>query len=389
MEPINIQTNIPEQNFPKENYYRFRDYNKKNDSKCFRKTLWIFQILTWIFLIILIVLSSLITKAYVGPLIIFSIIYIIYIILEQFSSTAKYLRNKNSDESFYQKMLKYFSTPPKISLKCESYHYERYTYTTIDSDGNTSTQTQTQKVITHEETIDFQYYSARDVSGSFYLNCEEALIINKSYIKLELIDEINFADAISYKDYDIAKRALRDRNSDRDTLYDITETRIIPEFISHNLIKLGNTEPCTVNYFFFIIATILTFAELYKLYVNLFCVEQKFKIRKIISTRYDLNQPEFDQKYKNLNPRINLINQKYEFEPKVYNNLNSNYEVNLPSKEELDKAEEFKDKIPDYKVTNDGIIFDNDLKDIYDKIKYVVDLPSAPMGGSEYQPPKA
>ena len=170
MENINIKTNIPEQNLPKENYYRFRDYNQKNDSKCFRKTLWIFQILTWIFLIILIILSSLITKAYIGSLIIFSIIYIIYIILEQFSSTAKYLRNKNSDESFYQKMLKYFSTPPKISLKCESYHYERYTYTTIDSDGNSSTQTQTQKIVTHVETIDFQYYSVRDVSGLFYLN---------------------------------------------------------------------------------------------------------------------------------------------------------------------------------------------------------------------------
>ena len=87
-------------------------------------------------------------------------------------------------------MLKYFSTPPKISLKCESYHYERYTYTTIDSDGNTSTQTQTQKIVTHVETIDFQYYSERDVSGLFYLNCDEASIKYKSFIKLELIDEL-------------------------------------------------------------------------------------------------------------------------------------------------------------------------------------------------------
>ena len=114
----------------------------------------------------------------------------------------------------------------------------------------------------------------------------------------------------------------------------------------------------------------------------------KIQDKENISSRYDLNQPEFNKKYQNLNPIINLITQKYEFEPQVYNNLNSDYEVNLPSKEELDKAEEFKDKIPDYKVTNAGIIFDNDLKDTYDKIKFVVDLPSAPMGGSEYQPPQ-
>ena len=71
----------------------------------------------------------------------------------------------------------------------------------------------------------------------------------------------------------------------------------------HNLVKLHDKESCMINFFWFFIFTILTFAEFYKIYFDSCCVFQKFKVRKLISTRYDLNQPV----YQVFVPQIDLI----------------------------------------------------------------------------------
>ena len=39
-----------------------------------------------------------------------------------------------------------------------------------------------------------QYYSERDVSGLFYLNCDKAMVKQKRFIKLKLKEESNFSD---------------------------------------------------------------------------------------------------------------------------------------------------------------------------------------------------
>ena len=144
----------------------------------------------------------------------------------------------------------------------------------------------------------------------------------------------------------------------------------------------------------------MTFAELYKPYVNSYCIEQKYKVRKIVSTRYDLNNPEYEQKYQNLNPKINLIEQKYDFQPQEYNYLNNEYSVNYPTEEELEEAEKFKDKIPEYTLSNKGIILDNDMQDNKNEIfneefynnnenRNQADLPMIQMGQQGYQPPQS
>ena len=118
------------------------------------------------------------------------------------------MRNKSSSQGMYEKMGRHFQTPPVISFHCECYHYETRTHVRFDKDGNMDTYTTTEKMVTYRETYNMPYYSSRDVSGLFYLNCDKAYVEKKHYIKLELKEEINFADAISLYDYEKEKSAF-------------------------------------------------------------------------------------------------------------------------------------------------------------------------------------
>lgn len=312
---------------------------------CYIFFCWLFQLSCWGLLIGGIFSEFLFTF--------FAIIYIIYIILEFCSKTSRYLCNKSTSQGMYDKMGCYFRTPPIIRFYGECYHYETRHHTRTDSQGNIEHYTTQEKVITYTEKYDLPYYSERDVSGLFYLNCEEAYLSKKHYIKLELLEEINFADAISYSDYEREKSDFWNRNSSRDVYFSFSEKRFIPGMDHLNLVKLVEKEPCMANYFFFFISTILTIAEIYRIYFNYLCVYQKFKVRKIVSTRYDLNQ----QVYQELVPQINLIVTQYKYEQKDYNYLNQDYKPQLPTKEEIEAAQKYQNKVPDYKISSgEGVI---------------------------------
>ena len=321
------------------------------ETKCSKITCCILQVFLWIFLTLTIIFYVKDIIIYIAFLGLFIIIYLFYFFFELFSTTAKFLCNKNTKEGIYQKFGKIFRTPPIIKLYGESYHYGYGTYSPTDIKDPTFFGTRN-KIITHHQSLKFNYYSVRDVSGLFYLNCEESSVNNKYYIKLELEEEINFADAISYSDYFYIKKNFCDKNSKKDVRFNYYESRIIPQMNHHNLIKFRENEPCTVNYFFFLLATFLTLAEIYKPYVNSFCIKQKFKIRKLISTRYDLSLPEYEEKFRLLNPSINLIYQNYKYDSKDYNFINKGFKFNIPKQNELEEAEKFRDQIPNYQISN-------------------------------------
>lgn len=87
------------------------------------------------------------------------------------------------------------------------------------------------------------------------------------------------------------------------------------------------------------------------------CIFQRFKVRKLISTRYELNQPVFEAKDYPFIPQINLLYKTFNYNPKDYNSLNNKYVVSLPTEEELEWAQKYKNKVPDYKVaTGEGEI---------------------------------
>ncbi len=337
---------------------------QKEDNCCFNAFCWIFQIGIWAYIatvIVLIIVGFKNPDTFNGILGGCGVVYLIYIILEFCSPTSKYLCNKSSDQGMYEKMGAHFRTPPEIRFNCECYHYETRHHTRTDSEGRTEHYTTTERVVTYRETYTMPYYSERDVSGLFYLNCEAAYVQRKSYIKLELEEEINFADAISYMDYEFEKDNFWRRNRFRDIHFDFYESRIIPGMRHHNLVKMGANEPWSVNYFLFFVFTMLTFSEFYKSYVNSFCVYQKYKVRKLVSTRYDLNL----QVYQAFVPQINLIVNQYNYQPEYYNYINNEVHVNLPTQEELERAKQYQDKIPDYQVSSGGgniqagVIIDN------------------------------
>ena len=306
---------------------------------CYHTACWIFQILSWISIVASGIIYSKNNDNSVA-FVAFGIIYLIYIILEFCSPTSKYLCHKSSDQGIYQKMGIHFQTPPEILFHCECYHYETRTHYTTDSKGHRHRHTERVRVTTYRETYSMPYYSERDVSGLFYLNCDKAYAQQKRYIKLELKEEINFADAISYYDYERAKSAFWRRNRFRDVHFDFNEERRIPGLVHHNLVKLVKQEPCIVNYFWFFFFTILTIAEFYRILFDSYCVYQKFKVRKLVSTRYDLNQPV----YQVFVPQINLISQQYQYGQEYYNYLNQGYELELPTLEELEAAKQYQIK---------------------------------------------
>lgn len=268
----------------------------------------------------------------------FIIIYIIYLVLEFCSSSCSYLVHKSSAEGIYQKMQRIFSTHPEIIFHCENYHYE------YRGQGRNNSKV---KVTTYREDYSMPYYSARDISGLFVLNCDRNIVKNKAYIQLELIEEINFADNITYMDYECVSRDFYMRNRPRDYYMNYYERRIIPGLTKYNLVRIGSTEPPTVNVGFFILATIFMCAEFYKCYVDKLCVPQRFTVRKIISTRYDLNGAE---KYQYFMPALDLYDQQYTYQPQDYNYLNNDYNADLPTKEDLERAEQYSNKIPDYQI---------------------------------------
>ena len=342
---------------------------QKERNCCYDFFCWFFQICVWMLIIIVIVLIINFNEdnnnIAVGVLVLF---YIVYLILEFCSPMSSYLCHKTTDIGIHQKMGEYFRTPPLITFYCECYHYVIRHHTRRTKNG-TRHYTTKEKVITYTETYNLPYYSERDVSGLFLLNGEKAYIERKHYIKLELNEEINFADAISYMDYQYQKEYFWRKNRFRDTHFYFNENRTIPGMIRHNLIKISEQEPCTVNYFFYFIFTIIPFVEFYKIYVNSFCIFQRFKVRKLVSTRYDLNQPV----YANFVPQINLVVQQYDYQPEYYNYVNNEYKVDLPTQEELEKAKEYQNFVPDYQISSGGgnikagVIIDNPAYCSYNK----------------------
>ena len=304
----------------------------KSDEKYFNIAGWILQTGTWLFLILFLVLHK------TALLVIFILVYLLYLLIEFCSPTSSYLCNKSSHDGMYEKMREYFHTPPEIRWHLECFHYENHEHTKVSAGTGVGVEhyTSKEKVVTHSEDLNMSYYSARDISGIFVLNCDKALLKRKCYIKLELIAKIDFADPATARDYQYQKINFYNLNYGSDEYCSIKEERVIPDMEQYNLVKLVNDEPKSINFGLFFLFTMLTFVEFYKIYINSLCVYQKFDIKKIISTRYDLNLDQYVQMYQAFIPSVNLINVQYNYQPADYTYLNQDYNLNLPSQEEVE-----------------------------------------------------
>lgn len=342
---------------------------EKKKITCMSVTCWIFQILIWAGAISLLYINfyekselsfsddEYITTEFILIVTFEGMFYICYVIFQFCSPTFYYLLHKKNDVKLVDKMKQLFNTPPKIKFVVECYHYETRTYTTTDSKGNTTTRTQTVRVVTRVDSKFFDYYSSRDVSGLFRLNYDESAIANKFYVKLELLANIEFADAVTYDDYIREKDEIYQRNVGFDTYTDIFVYNIVEGLTSYNLINITNNNPCGMSVFWYIIFIFMGIVQLYKIYINSRCVYKSFTVRKLISSRYSLTTEESDIKYRKFNPSISFEEENYNFTTNEIGYISNDVVQNLPTQEEIERAQQYNDKVFNvYNYTQNDVV---------------------------------
>ncbi len=316
--------------------------SNKSD-KCFKIWAWIIQVLLWIaipFLIISLILYEW-QDSQTATITTTSILYIIYVITNSCSPMCKYLFHKYSSDSIHKLMKNLFYNPPVITFRIECYHYETRVRTHRDSKGNTHTSYERRKVTTWWGSEKFNYFSWRDISGLFLLDSGKVLQSEKKvYIKLALSKNFQFADDITRMDYQRQKDLFYSRNRWRDTHCSLTENRTINGFNEYNMVRISDKKPpCISGWAFLFFTYILPFSELFKMYINTFCVEQDYSIKKVLSTRYNLVQQEHAAPWVPHVPTVAIFDQ-----PRVvYEELPAPLHDNpvLPSMDDLENAKSF------------------------------------------------
>lgn len=236
---------------------------------------------------------------------VFSIIYVVYVVCAFYSKTCKYLRNQHKTDTIHHYMLEQFKKKPIITFLVKCYHFETKTYTTNDGNGNMIAYAQQIRVDTFKEQQDFIYKSYRDTSGVFLLNTSHVIgDPNKYYIKLHLYLSITNSNDGTLEDYLKERNNFFEKHRMRDLNLETFEDKTIEDFQEHTLVSVGNKKPLFVNYFWFVVLTIFGLIEIFKLYVDFFCIRQEFTISKEFSTRNDLNSALLSFKYKNRIPSI-------------------------------------------------------------------------------------
>ena len=243
-----------------------------------------------------------------------------------------YLGNKVKDnDTMYQKMKENFKAFPIMTLNVECFHYRSH-----------KGRHRREKVVTFGEQMRFTYYSFKDVSGMFMLRKPKLSCFEPKYIKLELHPEITFADSITHADYISRKENFMKRNENRDTYIGFWDERTYNGYRQYNLVKLTNDEDSIfLQKWVYMLFCILTFGLVYHIIFNSMCIEQNFKVRKVISTRYNLMEKEHAEKFKNLKPSLTLFQKNLTFDEKDIGYVNEANKMAPPSAEELENAKQY------------------------------------------------
>jgi hypothetical protein len=292
----------------------------------------VFHILLWIFFFLDVIMCSF-GLPFLAVFHLF--FYITSIILTCFTSPVwKYLKNKTTDKAIYETMQSHFSKAPVITLTTKSYHIDR-----MDKDRR--------RWFTHEENVDFKYYSWKDVSGTFHLDLEQP---NKKpmYLLLRVKNEINFADTITVDDYTRMKKDLYARNASRDENIEETEQRTYEGYKEYTLVKLGEDDSCYFNKCVLVIMLMCSLGVLFCWAFEKRIIKQSFVVKKLVSTRYNLLEEENSMKYSQVKPMVSVDSNVYECDEQVTGCVIDANKMAPPSAEELEKAKMYEKEVPHY-----------------------------------------
>lgn len=92
----------------------------------------------------------------------------------------------------------------------------------------------------------------------------------------------------------------------------------------------------------------IVYIFIFKFYLH----SQTFRVRKIVSTRYNLLDQEYSSKYETLRPSLSLNSQIYQYNEQDIGIINESNKMAPPSIEELEKAKQYQNYIPNYQLNN-------------------------------------
>jgi hypothetical protein len=199
-----------------------------------------------------------------------------------------------------------FYTPMHKTMHMQCYHYETKYITQKDANGNTTHRTEQVRVNTHSATERYYYISWRDISGKFDLDVSGGMgQQEKPFVKLHLRLLMNLAEDGTEADFHYQKRSFIFRNY-LDSFYDFNETLDMHGYneYEYTLVRVTDFNPPCFGAPWFILFTLLTVAEFYKLHLDKYSIVQDFNIVKVVSSRQDLNSPQYVQQYAAMMPCI-------------------------------------------------------------------------------------
>eukprot|EP00826_Nyctotherus_ovalis_P037761 TRINITY_DN3472_c0_g2_i4.p1 TRINITY_DN3472_c0_g2~~TRINITY_DN3472_c0_g2_i4.p1 ORF type:complete len:393 (+),score=64.68 TRINITY_DN3472_c0_g2_i4:154-1332(+) len=269
---------------------------------CRRVFTWIANLLVWGAIVFVVVayaadMSYMIRHISIVVLVVCATIYY----CETFTcSYCVYFFRKTIAAQSYEDIDKMFKAAPLVTLNVACYHYR-----TVYSRGISSTG----RVVTHLGSEEFRYTSWRDASGEFILGTSKAEH-NESvaYVLFDLSLDVQFASDGTAEDYGRAKQSIIERNR-FDRFQEYYQQNSIPHFQDSFLIQVTDQPPCCFGLGYFIFFGLLTFNAFYSTYFDCYCHKQEFTIRKVISTRADLNAPDMQSQYAYYDPRMQVANQ--------------------------------------------------------------------------------
>jgi len=207
-------------------------------------------------------------------------------------------------------MLNLFKARPELTFHLTCYHNETIHHRKEDKDGKVTVSTETKRVNTWHERKNFMFVSSRDISGLFRLN-SEAINENpgKYFVKLHLKLDVKRSGDGTENDYTMQRDYFFNTNRWRDQYMETSESTSLSGFNAYNLVAVGGEIPTYVNFGFYVLFTLLTVVELYKIYVNSFCISQNYTIVKEISSKRNLNANEFNSIFGGYTPEIKIRDQ--------------------------------------------------------------------------------
>jgi hypothetical protein len=268
---------------------------------------WAFQIILWMFVIGLayfasfynsIIMSTRGKSNILSILIVFVFLFwVIYIYVQCYSKHSFMLSSRKEEREVEGYLTDLTSKPPIISWSASCYHYVGY--------GKNR-----RRVTSHSETRSMTVPFYKDISGHFHLDAEKVKnSAIKKYILLSAEIDFQFSDDVTKLDYQTEKDNFYNAMKNRDTYLDFSEERTIEGHSPFSLIKLAENDAPFTNYCILMFFVFLGIAEVYKLYIDIFCVDQEYTFKKIISTRYNINNQtnENFQQYEEQRPMLTIF----------------------------------------------------------------------------------